>query len=173
MSGPSYCSRVHSPLKWGAALGLVPMGSGEDLRLVGAVTQGSCLLMGVLVSADPLGPPNSPGLWCRRTPPRWGLLPQGVPGSPEGFGSSPVGFCMNPQTVLLLGSLLPSASWASCAASLRSFWMSSGPSTRPENHPCMPSPTSSWWPGPPVRERAAGAGASCLGCKWGRGLSMA
>lgn len=45
MSGPSYCSRVHSPLKWGAALGLVPMGSGEDLRLVGAVTQGSCLLI--------------------------------------------------------------------------------------------------------------------------------
>lgn len=66
MSGPSYCSRVHSPLKWGAALGLVPMGRGEDLRLVGAVTQGSCLLIeGPPPSLQtPGSSPNYPGLWC-------------------------------------------------------------------------------------------------------------
>ena len=85
MSGPSYCSRVHCPLKSGAALGLVPRGKGEGLEAHGS--SDPAVLSAIRGSspffADSLGPLLAP-LDCGvgRTPPRWGLPAPGCSWEP-------------------------------------------------------------------------------------------
>lgn len=113
---------------------------------MGAVTQGSYpAVRGQAPSLQtPGSSPNSPGLWCGENSSQVDFLPQGVPGALRIWFFPCRLLCMNPPDSPALRSLLPSASWASCAASLRSFWMSS------TKHPAlkitrraMPSPTSS------------------------------